>query len=61
MTHLVKHESILAIVAKPQWGGPCYFTHRVSNVLATVLQLYVKYFDMSYFWLPMVLKQVIFT
>ena len=42
-------------------GGPCYFTHRFSSVLATVLNQCVKYFDISYFWLPVVSKQLVFT
>ena len=42
-------------------GRPCYFTHRFSSVLATVLNQSVKYFDISYFWLPVVSKQWVFT
>ena len=42
-------------------GGPCYFTHRFSSILATVLNQCVKYFDINYFWLPMVSKQLVLT
>ena len=59
--HLVKQASILTIVAKQQWGGPCYFTHRFSSILATVLNQCIKYFDINYFWSPMVSKQLVFT
>ena len=42
-------------------GGPCYFTHRFSSILATVLNQCVKYFDIKYFGLPMISKQLVFT
>ena len=42
-------------------GGPCYFTDRFSSILATVLNQCVKYFDINYFWLPMVSKQLVLT
>ena len=42
-------------------GGPCYFTHRFSSILATTLNQCVKYFDINYFWLPMVSKQLVLT
>ena len=42
-------------------GGPCYFTHRFSSVLATILNQCVKYFDINHFWLPMVSKQLVLT
>ena len=42
-------------------GGPCYFTHRFSSVLAAILNQCVKYFDINHFWLPMVSKQLVLT
>ena len=44
-------------------GGPCYFTHRFSSILAPVLNQCVKYFDINYFWLPkqLVSKQLVLT
>ena len=42
-------------------GRPCYFTHSFSSVLATVLNQNIKYFDISYFQLPVVSKQLVFT
>ena len=40
-------------------GGPCYFTHRFSGVLASILNQCVKYFDINHFWLPMASKQLV--
>ena len=59
--HLVKQASILAVVAKQQWVGPIisligfqvfwqlHWTN-VSNI-----------FDIIYFWLPVVSKQLVLT
>ena len=42
-------------------GGPCYFTHRFSSILAAIPNQCVKYFDIIHFWLPMVSKQLLLT
>ena len=42
-------------------GGPCYFTYKFSSILATTLNQCVKYFDINYFWLTMVSKQLVLT
>ena len=42
-------------------GGPCYFTHSFSSVLAIILNQCVKYLDINHFWLPMVSKQLVLT